>query len=152
MIIDDVQNSGFYKGISPLIDEALDLLAAEDFLSKPDGEYSVQGRELFYIVQRYPTKPVSEGFFETHKKYIDIQLVVSGSEMIGYANRKDLAVKDAYDESRDLEFYERPETFTPVNFSRGTFGIFWPQDGHMPGRSDKEKSDVCKVVFKVRYE
>jgi YhcH/YjgK/YiaL family protein len=152
MIIDDVKNAGTYKGISPLIDKALELLAAEDFLSKTDGEYSIQGRDLFYIVQRYTTKPLEDGLFETHRKYIDIQLVVSGSEAIGYANRKDLAVKEPYDESRDVELYEMPENPAMVNLTGGSFGVFWPQDGHLPCRISREKSDVCKVVFKVKVD
>ena len=152
MIFDDVRNTELYRGISPLLDRVFDLIDTEDFASMPDGKYDVDGENLYYMVQRYATLPIEDGLFEAHRKYIDIQLVVSGSEVIGYANLDGLAVSSPYDETNDCELYERPEKWTLLECCSDSFVVLWPQDTHMPCRISEQECDVCKVVLKVRVD
>ena len=96
MILDKINNANLYKGISENLDKALYVLQTQDFAAKEDGKYVVDGDNVFYMVQRYTTKPLDQGKLEAHKKYIDIQMLVKGSEIIGYANLEGL--KRAYNE------------------------------------------------------
>ena len=148
MIFDKVENAKMYKGISSRLDKALELLTTVDFASKQDGKHEVDGDNLFYLVQRYKTQPLSEGKHEAHKKYIDVQLVVSGSEVIGVEILADQKVETPYTE--DAGFYFPSKDMTKLKISAGQFCVFYPQDLHIPSRTESASTDVVKVVIKVK--
>ncbi len=148
MIFDKVENVKFYKGISSRLDKALELLTAVNFAAMEDGKHEVDGDNLFYMVQRYKTLPLSEGKHEAHKKYIDVQLVVSGSEVIGVEILADQKVETPYTD--DAGFYFPSKDMTKLRISAGQFCVLYPQDLHMPCRTDSASTDVVKVVIKVK--
>lgn len=111
--------------------------------------YDIDGDNLYVSVTEYNTKNVQDARFEAHRKYIDIQYVVRGREMIAVAP---LAAKDSilqeYDATKDIEFMKVKEGKT-LPASPENFFIFFPQDVHMPGLKTDTISPVRKVVVKV---
>jgi biofilm protein TabA len=108
------------------------------------------GGGVFAIEQAYDTKPRAEGFFESHRKYIDIQVVVSGGEIMEVIDRSQATVRDAYLEERDLITYADAPTASPLRLSAGQAAIFFPVDVHMPTlRLGAEAVRVHKSVVKV---
>jgi len=152
MITDTIKNTRLYKAISPRIAKALEILTTEDFAKKDTGKYEVDGKNIYYMVQRYKTSPAQEGKFETHKKYIDVQFVAAGKEMLGYAHIDLLEPDTDYDADKDAIFYKQPEVFTPVALTIGMFCILFPEDAHLPCRQLNGSSDVIKVVIKVKVD
>ena len=117
------------------------------------GKYEVDGEDLFYVVDEYETKPIDEGRLEIHRKYLDIQCVVSGAECIGVAPMEGLVEETPYDGEKDLAFYRAEPAMSRLHLAQGMFAIFWPNEPHMPGRrigSTPEK--VKKIVVKVKME
>ena len=152
MVLDKIENINLYKGLSKRLDTALNLLTTEDFVAKKDGKYEVDSDNIFYMVQRYETMPIEEGKFEAHRKYIDIQVVVSGSEIIGYAPIAALKTETDYSTDGDCELFNIPQKFTSLQMTKGMFSILWPKDGHMPCRIAEKSEPVCKVVIKIKLE
>ncbi|MFI4911336.1 MAG: YhcH/YjgK/YiaL family protein [Sedimentisphaeraceae bacterium JB056] len=150
MIVDTVANDVFPELLPEPLAKAVDIAFNQDFSQLEDGEYQVDGDDLFYIVQRYKTKPQSEGKLETHRKYIDLQFMVSGSETIGYAPLNQMVADMDYDEQRDVIFFKESPTMTNIVMTPGMYAIFYPEDGHAPGMVAGESQDVCKVVFKIK--
>jgi biofilm protein TabA len=151
MIIDKIENIKFYSNISEKISKALTFLKNTKFIDQQNGKYQIEDNDLFYIVQRYQTKPLAEGKFEAHKKYIDIQYLVSGKEIIGYAPLVNLAIIEPYNDKTDVAFYKAPENFTTLLLTPGSFAIFFPHDAHLPCRQLNTPEDVLKVVVKVKH-
>jgi YhcH/YjgK/YiaL family protein len=149
MILDKISNSGLYTKISKQIAKALKLAAETDFGKIESGNYEVDGKKLYYSVQRYKTKPVYEKI-ESHKNYIDLQLIAKGNEQIGYASIDNLTIHTAYDDSKDVQFFNPPKNTTFLKMSKGDFAIFWPTDAHMPGCQIQDSEDVLKIVFKIK--
>ena len=150
MIVDTIENSHLYSGLGENIAKALEILQMVDFTIKADGRCDVDGDELFYIVQRYATKPFEDGLFEAHEKYIDIQFVADGEEVISYARLENLEVEKPYDEAGDCALYKVPGEVAAINMAAGMFCVLFPQDGHMPCRELNGPSNVLKVVVKVK--
>jgi YhcH/YjgK/YiaL family protein len=150
MVVDKLENADLYAGLSAKIKRGLELLKGEKLSAKKDGRYEIDGDELYYIIQRYTTKPVEEGRLEAHKKYIDIQFAASGEEVIGYSLIGQLNIEEPYDEAKDVVFYEVPEKINTIKLSEGMFCILFPQDGHMPGCYSAGPSEILKVVVKVK--
>lgn len=150
MIVDKIENIATYAGLSRGIVKALELLRDGNLAQKADGRYEVDGKDLFYLVSSYSSKPVDECKFETHEKYIDVQALLAGQESMGYAPVAGLKLQMPYESSKDIAFYEKPDNYTRIALSEGMFCVFYPHDGHMPGGRLNGPSDVHKVILKVR--
>lgn len=145
MVIDSLENAGLYFGLGHGIEHALRFLQ-QDVKDLPDGRIDIDGDNLFAIVQQYITKAPTEGFWEAHRKYIDVQFVVSGRELIGYAPAAGMPVTE-FNEERDLVKLEGTGDF--IELDANSFMILFPHDAHMPGIMLPAPSPVKKIVIKV---
>lgn len=148
MIIDKLSNSHLYSGLGERINKAFDYLKNNDFSQMELGKYEIDGEDIFALVNEYNTKDESEGKLEAHKKYIDVQFVAKGKELMGYAPLENQKVIDEYNEQYDIIFFSGEKSFVKVD--EGMFAIFFPEDIHMPGIKVNEGSQVKKVVIKVK--
>lgn len=152
MIVDTLKNIDLYSHIHPRIATALTHLAETDFTQMETGNYELDGKKLFVIVNDYETKPKEVEPFEVHQQYIDVQYVVSGEEEFGYLPLADQTPSRPYFEKHDYaefdyESNKNEAAFIPLK--TGMFAIFFPDDMHMPGTS-AVPNKVRKVVIKVR--
>lgn len=105
---------------------------------------------MFAIEQVYRSKPRSEGFFESHRKFIDIQVVLAGEELMEVAEIGHLPVKTPYDADRDVIIYADHAGASVLRFQAGEAGVYFPVDGHMPGLMGAGGAQVVrKTVVKV---
>ena len=100
-------------------------------------------------VQEYDTFPASEGSFETHDAYFDIQYVISGKEQFGYCKREGLVLKQDVPEN-DVKFYEEPALSGSVLLLPGDLIVVAPEDAHKPRCAAGAPEFVRKVVVKVK--
>mgnify|MGYP002799369783 FL=1 len=100
-------------------------------------------------VQEYNTFPASEGNFETHDAYFDIQYVISGKEQFGYCKREGLVLKQDVPEN-DVKFYEEPALSGTVLLLPGDMIVVAPEDAHKPRVAADGPEFVRKVVVKVK--
>lgn len=144
MIIDKAENIGFYGGMFNNLDNALKAVQAlEDFTP---GRYSFDGGGYF-MVQKGETKPMEDGDFEAHRKYVDVQFVVEGSEEIAWADISDLK-ETSYDEEKDKAVLSGKAEHT-MKISAGMCWAAFPHDGHKAIRHTKEQQDYVKIVVKL---
>jgi YhcH/YjgK/YiaL family protein len=148
MIIDRIENAHLYKNIGERISKSFEYIKSTDLKTLPTGKYLIEGESIFALVSEYKTKPESEGKLEAHKNYIDVQYVISGEELMGYAPLGNQQILESYKEENDIVFYTGDKSFTKV--SEGMFAIFFPEDVHMPGIKTGESATVKKLVIKVR--
>jgi YhcH/YjgK/YiaL family protein len=102
------------------------------------------------LVQDNLTAPKAERKAEAHRRYIDIQYVLSGKEIIGYglANPADEVLDDQL-EQKDAIFFKNIKQEIDLILTGGMYAIFFPADVHRPGCVYGEPSQVRKVVVKV---
>lgn len=146
MVFDKIENSSLYYNLGKRFEEAFLMLKNGKYSLEP-GTYEVDGKNLYYMVQDYTTKKMSEGKYELHKRYADLQYVVSGEENMGYAHISGLSPINEYDTSSDKQ-YLNGEGFL-LKAPAGYFAIFFPEDGHMPCMEVNSPSQVKKIVFKI---
>jgi biofilm protein TabA len=87
---------------------------------------------LFAIEQAYETHLRADGFFESHKKYIDVQTVFEGEELMEVADISRMTVKQPYNEKRDLIIYDDSTDAALLRVFAGQTAVFFPTDVHMP--------------------
>jgi biofilm protein TabA len=103
----------------------------------------------FALEQVYRTKPRNEGFFESHRAYIDVQVIVNGEENIEVLDVGALTVKEDRTPAKDVIIYGIAENASVLRLQAGDAAILYPPDGHMPQIQTKESVLVRKIVVKV---
>lgn len=147
MILDQLANAAQYRALHPRFGQAFDYLATAPLRDLPSGKQTIQGDELFALVNDYSTQPLEKCRFEAHQRYIDIQLMVRGIERIGVANLAEMTDDESYVADRDVAFYHGQGDL--ITLSEGVFAIFFPHDAHQPGISVTEPVHCRKIVVKV---
>lgn len=99
--------------------------------------------------QVYATRDRADCFFESHRKYIDIQFVLEGEEVIDVIPIGALAVTKPYREEKDVIKYADTREGSRLRIRAGEAAIFFPEDGHMPGQFAEKAALVRKTVVKV---
>jgi len=146
MIVDTVGNAHFYRGLSPRIALAFDYLCGTALREVATGTFEIDGTEVYAILQDYDTLPPTHGVWEAHRRYIDLQYLVSGIERIGYAHVGRL-VPGVYDPTRDLLPFSGAGDF--LTLVPGDFMLLFPWDAHMPRIAVNMSGIVKKVVVKI---
>lgn len=150
MIFDTLAHAAQYDALGPRIAAGLKFLRENDLSALPAGRRDLDGANLYALVQDYETRLPEACFWEAHRKYIDIQCVVRGTERFGYAPIERLAAAAPYDESKD--FLKLTGEGHILVFPAGTFMLLYPHDAHMPGLFLDRPQPVRKVVVKVKLQ
>ncbi|MCX7043898.1 MAG: YhcH/YjgK/YiaL family protein [Candidatus Sumerlaeota bacterium] len=147
MIIDRLENAALYEGLGRGIAAALKFLRQTDWAAMPLEKHEIDGDNLFALVQEYETRPRDTAAWEAHRKYIDVQYVISGEEAIGYANAGQLKAGEFNEKDDYMPLEGAGDVLT---LPAGTFMILWPQDAHAPCLAVSQPRKVKKVVIKVK--
>jgi YhcH/YjgK/YiaL family protein len=151
MIFGHVQHAQSAFGWLPgPLQTALSHLRTTDFKAMPAGSYELQGKDITVQVFDLTTKTKAETRPEIHRKYIDVQFLVSGRERIGVAaDSGNNVVAENLLADRDLLFYQAMENETTLEMFPGNFAVFLPSDVHRPGCQAEGPQAIRKVVVKV---
>jgi YhcH/YjgK/YiaL family protein len=146
MILDRLENAARYLPLQRGFAEAFAFLKRPDLAQLAPGRHEIVGTQVYATVAKVDSRAREATRLEGHRKYIDIQLVVSGVEEMGWRpHRADGPVQTPYDPAKDIEFYPGvPDAWITVN--PGQFAIFFPEDDHAPLAGN---GAIHKVIVKV---
>lgn len=147
MVVDTIENLGKYVSLNPLFVEAANFLGSADLNSLQPGKIVLKENELIVNVAQTTPKSKEEAKLETHNRFIDIQIPLTGTETMGYTAARDCLPANApYDSGNDITFFDGAAS-DYITVRPGMFVIFFPQDGHAPGISE---SGIKKIIVKVK--
>lgn len=139
-----------YESDKALWDKAFAFLGDSKLATMAPGKYPIDGDNAFAIISAGPPKKLEDVKWESHRKYIDLQYVVSGKIKIGMAPIATAKVTEPYTESRDAANYTTEGKYliaTPKEFF-----LFFPQDAHRPDIKVDGTDSLKKLVIKIRYK
>jgi YhcH/YjgK/YiaL family protein len=138
-----------YEPIRALSQSAYDFVSDALQNEKEVGRYDLENG-AYALVQAYVTKQRAEGKYEAHREYIDVQLILSGREIIAI---EPLAVMHQHPclspYVPDIELFIANDDGEDCLLEAGDFVILRPEDAHMPGLAADEPSPVRKIVIKI---
>jgi YhcH/YjgK/YiaL family protein len=146
MILDRIENAERYSSLNPAFAAAFKFLRQKGVESLSPGRHEIDGQRLYAVVVKDKGRRREEAKLETHRKYVDIQFVVSGTEEMGWKALKSCGKPSVpYVADKDIEFFAcKPDSWVTVG--PGNFAIYFPEDAHAPSVS----TDVVhKVIVKV---
>lgn len=131
----------------------------EDVLKRIDTQENQMARKnlgqgIFALEQIFETKEIKDCFYESHKQYIDIQIMLEGSEIMQLFDiSSDKASFLSYDEQTDFCIYDvNSKIVTNLFMTSGDTYVFFPNDGHLGMLKNNVTSVVKKTVLKIPYE
>ena len=132
-----------YAPLLPGIEEAFDAVnALTDYEAKT---YPLSNDNRFFVAVGTTKAP---DVAEAHRKYLDIQYIVKGKEVMGWADLADCQLQGEFNETKDIGMYAGDFTYTTIN--EGICYVVFPEDAHMPGRHLDVPNDFVKVVVKLK--
>ena len=136
---------------SPSMQKAFDFLRELQDNDFSDGKVEIDGTNVYAIFQSFPSTPVSGALkFEVHRRYIDIQYLVDGKELMGWAHSDKMMTTIPYNADKDALYGVVPlESVTYIRYSAGQAVILYPSDAHSPGLADGISEAIKKVVVKI---
>jgi biofilm protein TabA len=146
MILDRLENTKRYVALNPHFAKAFEFLRRHNLRDLPLERFVIDGDRVYATAMKGQGKPREAAHLEAHRKYIDIQVVLSGTDEMGWKNKGTCKVPHgAYDSDKDAEFFaDTPDAWVAVG--PGAFTIFFPEDAHAPMLGQGE---LHKVVVKV---
>lgn len=142
---------GKYEDVKKISEAAYQFLLQFEPEKYEDGRYDLEDG-VYVNIMTYETKYRKEAFFEAHKRYIDIQMILRGKELIAAEPIEVMHKAEClqpYDEEKDVEFYADSRDGIDSVLTDGEYRIYLPEDGHMPGICVDERAQVRKAVVKV---
>jgi YhcH/YjgK/YiaL family protein len=147
MILDVLKNALSYEALNPRFRQAFEFLQTADLSALPVGKGEIDGRNLYFNVQEVEGKAPEVARMETHDEYIDIQVPLSATEIMGWTPRESLEqVTEVYNGEKDVAFYaDKAQNLLRVQ--PGEFAVFFPEDGHQPCIGEGK---IRKIIIKVK--
>lgn len=149
MIIDIIENAEKYLSINTGFIKAFEFLKGSEINALPTGMQKIDADRVFAIIENSPGRQRENAQLEAHEKYIDIQMVLQGTDNMGWRRKstcRQLATE--YQEKTDIQFFaDDPVAWLPVE--PGMFVIFFPEDAHMPLISP---GHIHKVIAKIAVD
>jgi YhcH/YjgK/YiaL family protein len=161
MILDTLSNSARYERWLPSLSAGFAFLRTKANAALAPGRHEIDGERVYAMVAKYDTRALEEAEPEAHRKYLDIQYIISGRETILWTPLNEAAaITKEYDNDRDIVFFARNARSRPFELAAGHFCVLFPEDGHQPGchvegavvegrRADPQPQPVHKVIVKV---
>jgi biofilm protein TabA len=145
--IDEVQFAKQYHLNKASWDKAFAYLKNTDLNALANGRHVIDGANVYAIVTEAPSKDYDKTAFESHRKFIDLQYVITGEENMAKAPLASVTVNKPYDEAADIAYYTGQGKIYTV--PAGTFMLFFPTEAHRPNITPGGNKVVKKIVIKV---
>jgi len=146
LILDILENISSYFYLNDGFEKAFDFLSRTDLKDLLPGKYEIDGEHVFAIIVNDFGLEKKEGLLEIHRKYVDIQFVLSGTDNMGWKPKRLCSRPTGnFDEKIDAQlFNDEPTTW--ISVQPNSYAIFFPEDAHMAMIS---ASKIHKVIIKV---
>ena len=148
MIFGNIKNLKEYSFFGEQIKKCFAFAAEHDLACFEKGRYEIEGDNLFVNVTEYITAQAEERFWEAHKKYLDLHLMLCGQEQIDLSFIQNMQLKEYVDKSDFLQL--DGEKNCSVVLTPGDFLICYPSDGHRTAVAVDKPESIRKAIFKIK--
>lgn len=148
MIFGNIQNLKEYFFLEDAVFECFRYAKEHDLNEFGKGSHEIDGKRLFVNIVEYETVEAEKRFWEAHRDYLDIHLMLKGEEQIDMNFIQNMDVKDYVPEDDFLPM--EGEKNGDVRLREGDFLICYPADAHRTAVAVNGSQKIKKAIFKVR--
>lgn len=147
MILDKINNWGVYFKKTEFIEVFNELKKIT--LETPNGIY--KNHEFFYIKVMSYDSVLESTIIESHRKEVDVQILLSGKEKIKIYDIESVEIIEEYNKETDCQFYKtNGNPISEISLMPGYMAVFFPEDIHHPMFAVESKIEkLKKIVIKI---
>lgn len=150
MIFDQLAHIKAYQGISRNLDTAIAFITSHNLQELPMGRTEINGTQVFLNKMAAETAPETAKQYEVHKKYMDIQIDIEGTELI-LIGLDGFHEKEPFSPEKDFGSCTA-EKSARLRMGPGRFVVCMAQEPHLPSAAANEDRRLKKCVIKVAVE
>lgn len=152
MIVTNINSLEYYKSIGERMKLAMEYLKNINTAMLDDGKYNIDSDNIFANVSTYETRKCCESKYEAHRRYIDIQCLIEGEELIYYNDTAFMEADGEYNAEKDKINFKDSKAAASIHLIPGLIAIYYPSDAHKAccRIDDSFSSKVRKLVIKVK--
>ncbi|MCB6414044.1 YhcH/YjgK/YiaL family protein [Dorea acetigenes] len=148
MIFGNINNLEEFPFLEEQVKECFEYAKEHNLASFEKGSHEIDGERLFVNIVEYTTTAAKERFWEAHRKYLDVHVMLHGTEQIDLNFIQNMDVKEFVEKDDFLPM--DGEKNSSVVLRDGDFLICYPSDGHRTAVAVEEPEKIKKAIFKVR--
>lgn len=149
MIFGNLKEQKTYDFLPEAIQACFKYMQTHDLLTYEKGSHEIDGKNFFVNIEEYGTVKREQRFWEAHKKYIDVHVMLSGKECIDINFIENMKLGE-YKEEKDFQALDGEAQASVNLLNAGDFLICYPEDAHRTAIAVDEPSDLKKAIFKVK--
>ena len=149
MIFGNINQEKTYEFLPENVKACFKYVKEHDLLNYEKGTHKINGDNLYVNVAEYTTVKREERFWEAHKKYIDVHMIIEGKESIDVSFCDDMQIK-SFDENRDFVELIGEEKANVNLINKGDFLICYPEDAHRTAIMCQQSQTMKKAIFKIK--
>ncbi|MGC7559129.1 N-acetylneuraminate anomerase [Pasteurella sp. PK-2025] len=153
MLVGDLTRNDFKRGLPKVILDVCEYLKTLDLPELEDGRHDIT-EQIYMNVMSFDTVAAESKQAEMHRKYLDIQLLISGQEAIEYSvTYPTLSQYGEYHEQEDYQLTPEIENKSTLTLKPNMFAVFLPYEPHKPGCNvNNQVFSLKKLVVKIPIE
>ncbi len=134
------------KKVQENIDKALNFLKNLEVHQEDVNKKIKVNDDFYYTIQTYETQNVEQCKLESHREYIDIQIMIEGEELMQIADTSRLNLQEEYDRDKDVMFWKIPNQMMELTLKRGDYIVLYPENAHRVAIKYRDSTSVLKIV------
>lgn len=147
MIFGNINHLEEFPFLEKQVLECFSYAKEHDLLSYEKGCHKIDGDRLYVNIVEYTTTTPEERFWEAHRQYLDVHVMLHGTEQIDVNFIQNMEQKD-FVEKDDFLPLEGDKNGSVI-LRNGDFLICYPSDGHRTAVSVNGPEAIKKAIFKV---
>ena len=150
MIFGNITQEKTYAFLPEDLKECFAYAKEHDLASYEKGSHPIDGERLFVNVVEYETTQPENRFWEAHRNYLDVHLMLNGQEQLDLNFIENMEQKEYVEKDDFLPMDGEPNSHAVLR--AGDFLICYPEDGHRTAVAVNESEKIKKAIFKVRID
>lgn len=154
MHLGNINETGLQEKHFPVaLRKAIEYLQKTDFEKIKNGKHFLEGEKMFVILDEYKTISRDYKKAEMHRKFIDVQFIISGEESMGFDfETENDQPSENYSPEKDVALYDKINKENYFTVQKNMYIVFYPGEIHRPGCSLEGEVNVRKAIVKISVD
>lgn len=150
MIFGNIRQEAAYGFLPEDLKEFFVYAASHELAGYEKGSHPIDGERFFVNIVEYETTLPENRFWEAHRKYLDVHLMLDGQEQIDLNFIENMEQKEFVEKDDFLPL--EGEKNSHVILTEGDFLLCYPKDAHRTAVQVEKPVKIKKAIFKIKIQ
>lgn len=150
MVFGNIKDLKDYGYLEANVLKCFEYAKSHTLIDYEKGSHEIDGDNLFVNIVEYETTTPENRFWEAHRQYLDLHLMLRGPEQIDVNFIDNMMQKEFVEKDDFLPLEGEPNSHVILN--EGDFLLCYPKDGHRTAIQVGTPILIKKAIFKIKIK